>query len=162
VSCFEQALAAVQHLPETREPLERAIDLRFDLRTALFPLGEFERIFGRLREAEGLARALDDQRRLWQMFVYMCLNLWMTGHPTEALGFGQSAPTIAESLGGVPLQVARNLYLGAAYLGTGDYRRAEDLLLQVLQWLEGDGSRERCGQAGFPAVIARGHLRALA
>ena len=91
VSCFEQALTALEHLPETRETLEQAIDLRFDLRTALFPLGEFERIFGCLREAEGLARTLDDQRRLGQMSVYLCHNLWMTGHPTEALAFGQSA-----------------------------------------------------------------------
>ena len=52
VSCFEQALTALQHLPETRERLELAVDLRFDLRTALFPLGEFERIFGCLGEAK--------------------------------------------------------------------------------------------------------------
>ena len=37
----------------------------------------------------------------------------MTGHPTEALGFGQSAQALAESLGDVPLQVTGNLYLGA-------------------------------------------------
>jgi class 3 adenylate cyclase/tetratricopeptide (TPR) repeat protein len=158
VSCFEQALAALQHLPETREMLEQAIDLRFDLRTSLFPLGEFERIFGCLREAEGLARTLDDQRRLGQMFVHRCFNLWMTGHPTEALGAGQSAQAIAESLGDVPLQVTGSLYFGVACLGTGDYRRAEELLLTVLQSLEGDRSRERFGLAGFPAVVARGWL----
>jgi class 3 adenylate cyclase/tetratricopeptide (TPR) repeat protein len=158
VSCFEQALTALQHLPATRETLEQAIDLRFDLRTSLFPLGEFERIFGCLREAEGLARTLDDQRRLGQMFVHMCFNLWMTGHPTEALGVGQSAQAIAESLGDVPLQVTGNLYFGVACLGTGDYRRAEGLLLKVLQSLEGDRSRERFGLAGFPAVVARGWL----
>jgi class 3 adenylate cyclase/tetratricopeptide (TPR) repeat protein len=157
VTCFEQALTALQQLPETRERLE-AIDLRFDLRTALFPLGEFERIFGYLREAEGLARTLDDQRRLGQMSVYMCHNLWITGHPTEALGFGQNALARAESLGDAPLQVTGNLYLGAACLGTGDYRQAEELLRKVLQLLEGDLSRERFGQTGFPAVIARGHL----
>ena len=158
VTCFEQALTALRHLPETRETLEQAIDLRFDLRTSLFPLGEFERIFGCLREAEGLARTLDDQRRLGQLSVYMCHNLWMTGHPTEALAFGQSAQAIAESLGDVPLQVTGNLYLGVACLGTGDYRRAEDLLLKVLQLLEGDRSRERFGLAGFPAVMARCYL----
>ncbi len=158
VSCFEQALTALGHLPETREVLEQAIDLRFDLRTSLFPLGEFERIFGYLREAEGLARTLDDQRRLGQMSVYMCDNLRMTGHPTEALAFGQSAQAIGESLGDVPLQVTGTLYLGVAYLYTGDYRRAEELLLKVLQLLEGDRSRERFGLAGFPAVVARGYL----
>jgi predicted ATPase len=155
VSCFEQALTALGRLPESRETLEQAIDLRFDLRTSLFPLGEFERIFGYLREAEGLARALDDQRRLGQMFVHMCLNLSMTGQSTEALGVGQTAQAIAESLGDVPLQVTGTIYFGVACILTGDYRRAEDLLLKVLRLLEGDLSRERLGLAGFSAVMAR-------
>src|SRR5262249_36624877 len=103
VSYIEQALGALTHLPEIRERGEEAIDLRFDLRTALFPLGEFGRIFGCLREAEGLARTLDDQRRLGRAAVYMCHNLNMTGHPTEALEFGESARTIADSLGDVSL-----------------------------------------------------------
>jgi class 3 adenylate cyclase/tetratricopeptide (TPR) repeat protein len=158
VSSFEQALTALGHLPETRERLGEAIDLRFDLRTALFPLGEFERILGCLREAEGLASTLDDQRRLGQMSVYMCHNLWIAGHPGEALGFGQNAQAIAESLGDVPLQVTANLYLGAACLHAGDYRRAEDLLGNVLQMLEGDRGRERFGLAGFPAVLVRYYL----
>src|SRR5262249_29135022 len=64
VAYFEQALAAQIHLPETRQTQEQAIDLRFDLRTSLFPLGEFERGVGYLREAERLARNLDDPRRL--------------------------------------------------------------------------------------------------
>jgi tetratricopeptide (TPR) repeat protein len=135
-----------------------AIDLRFDLRTALFPLGEYERIFGCLREAETLARTLDDQRRLGQLSVYLCHNLWVTGHPTEAFRFGQSAQAIAESLRDVPLQVTANLYLGAAYLFAGAYRQAEDLLLKVLQLLEGNRSPERFGTTGFPAVVVRGYL----
>jgi class 3 adenylate cyclase len=158
VASFEQALHLLEAQPETRERLEQAIDLRFDLRTALLPLGEFEQIFDCLREAEGLARTLGDQRRLGQMFVHMCFNFCVTGHPTEALGFGHSAQAIAESLGDVPLQVMGNLYLGVACLYTSDYRQAEDLFLKVLQLLEGDLSRERFGLAGFPAATARSFL----
>ena len=54
-SFFEQALRVLGTLPETRETLEQAIDLRFDLKTSLIPLGEFERIVSYLQEAEGLA-----------------------------------------------------------------------------------------------------------
>jgi tetratricopeptide (TPR) repeat protein len=82
----------------------------------------------------------------------------MTGHPTEALAFGQNAQALAESLGDVPLQVTGNLDLGAAYLFTGDYRQAEDLLRNVLPLLEGDRSRERFGLAGFRSVMARCYL----
>jgi class 3 adenylate cyclase len=158
VASFEQALHLLEAQPQTRETLERAIDLRFELRTSLLPLGEFEQIFDCLREAEGLARTLGDQRRLGQMFVHMCFNFCVTGHPTEALGFGHSAQAIAESLGDVPLQVMGNLYLGVACLYTSDYRQAEDLFLKVLQLLEGDLSRERFGLAGFPAATARSFL----
>jgi tetratricopeptide (TPR) repeat protein len=138
--------------------LEQAIDLRFELRTALFPLGEFERIFRDLRQAQVQATALGDQRRLGQMSVHMCHNFYMTGHPTEALGFGENAQALAESLGDVQLQVTANLYLGVASLGTGDYGRAEDLFRRVLQLLAGGRSRERFALAGFPAVMARGYL----
>ena len=158
VKFFEQALHLLEALPESREKLEQAIDLRFDLRTALFPLGEFERIVRYLREAEGLAKTLGDQRRLSQLSVYLCHNLWITGRPREALAFGQGALAIAEALGDVPLQLTGNLYLGLACLETGDYRRAEGLLRKVVQWLEGDLSRERFGLAGFPAVMARDYL----
>jgi len=158
VRYIEQAMMALRHLPKTRETLEQAVDLSFDLRTALFPLGEFERIFGCLREAEGIAKTLGDHRRLGQLSVYLCHNFWMTGHPTDALGYGQSALTLAESAGDLPLRVVGRLYLGGAYLETGDYQRAVDLLLETLQLLEGDLSRERFGLVGYPAVIARCYL----
>jgi len=158
VEFFEQALRLLEALPQPGERLEQAIDLRFDLRNALFPLGEFERISGYLREAEGLAKTLDDRQRLGQLYVYLCHNLVMTGHPTEARAFGQAAQSIAESLGDVPLQVTGSLYLGAACLYTGDYRQAEDLFRNALHFLEGDRSRERFGLAGYPAVMGRAYL----
>lgn len=158
VACFEQALVALGHLAESRERQEMAIDLRFDLRTSLFPLGEFERILGYLRETEILAKALDDQRRLGRLSVFMCHNLRETGHPTEAIEFGKRACAIAESLKDVSLQVTGNLYLGAACIWSGDYGRAESLLQHVPKLLISELSRERFGLAGFPAAMARGYL----
>src|SRR5919204_2197822 len=62
------ALVALQHLPEHRDTYEQAIDLRFDLRTSLFHLGDFASIFEHLHEAETLAAALGDQERLARVF----------------------------------------------------------------------------------------------
>ena len=45
VAYFEQALGALTHLPDSRERREQAIDLRFDLRPALVPVGEMEQLF---------------------------------------------------------------------------------------------------------------------
>ena len=52
---FERALVALRHLPESRTSMEYAIDVRCELRTALLPLNERERMFDILREAEALA-----------------------------------------------------------------------------------------------------------
>jgi class 3 adenylate cyclase len=71
VAFFEQALVALQHLSESRDRLEQAIDLRFDLRNALQQLGDHRPILEHLRQAETFAQALGDQRRLGRVFSYM-------------------------------------------------------------------------------------------
>src|SRR5262249_37785214 len=63
-SYFEQALDAGRHLPPNRSLLQQMIDLRFDLRGVLVPLGRFERAVEHLAEADAVAEALGDQRRL--------------------------------------------------------------------------------------------------
>ncbi|MFZ1061256.1 MAG: adenylate/guanylate cyclase domain-containing protein [Candidatus Rokuibacteriota bacterium] len=155
VAHFEQALAALKHLPENRETLEEAIDLRFDLRTALWPLGEVERLLGYLREAESLASTLGDQRRLGWVSVYMAHYFRVTGHLSEARKAAQAAEAIAEALDDLPIRVGANFYLGWAQNGLGDYAAAAGFLRKVVALLEGERSRERCGLTGFPAVMAR-------
>src|SRR5262249_33089411 len=44
VTSLEQALAALAQLPERRDTIEQAIDLRCDLRNVLLPLAEYTRI----------------------------------------------------------------------------------------------------------------------
>src|SRR4029453_17973821 len=52
VGCYEQALAALEHLPEQRELHEQAIDLRIDLYSARLVLGQLEYILHDLRKAQ--------------------------------------------------------------------------------------------------------------
>src|SRR5262249_49423152 len=47
-SYFEQALAAVGHLPDNRETREQAIDLHFSLRVSLGAFGDRERVLEHL------------------------------------------------------------------------------------------------------------------
>ena len=60
VGYFEQALSALQHLPASRETIEQTINLRFDLRNALFELAEHGLIFEHLHHAEMLAQTLGE------------------------------------------------------------------------------------------------------
>src|SRR5207253_3689980 len=79
VGYFEQALSALPHLPEQRDTHEQAIDLRLALRSALNPLGDLGRTLALLREAEAIAAALNDPRRLGQVSVSLSSHLWHMG-----------------------------------------------------------------------------------
>jgi class 3 adenylate cyclase len=158
VTCFELALATLPHLPESSETLEQAIDLHLDLATSRFPLGQLERGLQHLRDAEGLARTLGNQRRLGWVSAHMCDYLWVKGSSREGRTFGQNAQAIAETIEDVPLQIAVGLYLSQAAFTLGDYRRAEDLCRKVVQSLAGDLSHERFRLYELPASSSRCYL----
>jgi DNA-binding NtrC family response regulator/tetratricopeptide (TPR) repeat protein len=156
---FEQALTALSHLSETRETTEQATDIRFDLGNSLYPLAEFTKIEGYLREAEALARGLDDQRRLGWVSVYMCRHHLISGsHVTTVRTFAERIEAIAETLGDVPLQVAAQYYRVSVCHASGDYRGTVRACRRLTQLLEGDRVRERFGLAVFPAVWSGGFL----
>jgi len=164
VTCFEQALTALHPLPDTRQNIERGIDLRLDLRQSLFPLGELARVLGYLREAEELSRTLDDPRRLGWVSAYMSGHHVHTGgHVTEVRTLAQRVETIAERLGDVPLQIAAQYYLAAASHLSGDYRGTEHVCRKLMQSLHDQRTRERFGLVVSPAVWSHAQLaRALA
>ena len=101
VGYFEQALSALPHLPETRDTCEQAIDLRLALRTALFPSGDFGRILVCLREAEALAAALDDPRRLGQILLFLSNYFRNMGAYDQAIAAAQRALALATASGEV-------------------------------------------------------------
>ncbi len=155
---FQRALGALGNLPETRETLEQAIDLRFDVRRSLLPLGELDRGTEYLREAEALATKQSDDKRLGWASAYLSANFWLTGRTQEARAFGERAHALAERVGDFALSVAANYSFGAACQASGDFRRAVIYLREAVQSLQGDRNRERYGLTGFPGASARSWL----
>jgi class 3 adenylate cyclase/tetratricopeptide (TPR) repeat protein len=155
---FEQALSALSHLLETRDTIEQAIDLRLALRSALFPSGDVGRILAYLREAEALAAALDDPRRLGQVSNFLSNYFRIMGAYDQAIAAAQRALVLATAGGEVVLHALANQYLGFAYQHQGDYRRAIDCLGQTVASIEGAQRRERFGQVFLPAVHSRARL----
>ena len=155
VTCVERALVALSHLPETRVTTERSIDLRFDLHSALIPLGEVDRIFEVLREAETLAQALGDQRRLGRVSASMASCFWWIGDPDSTVECGQRAFAIASALGDDGLEALANHRLGEAYVVLGQHRKAIDSFRRNLEMLKGAPARERFGMGGLGSVTSR-------
>jgi class 3 adenylate cyclase/tetratricopeptide (TPR) repeat protein len=158
VGYFEQALSAVAHLSETRDAREQAIDLRVALRSALWPSGDLGRILACLREAESLAEALDDPRRLAQVSLFLSENFRFMGAYDQAIAAAQRALAFATAGGDVVLRALANQRLGQACQAQGDYRRAIDCLGLTVASLDGAQRRERFGQVVLPAVLSRAYL----
>ena len=156
VGYFEQALSALAHLPEQRDTREQAIDLRFALRAALLPFleGDSGHILAYLREAEALATALDDPRRLGQVSMLLANYFGNMGVYDQAIAAAQRAHALATASGEVVLQALANMRLGYVYRYQGDYRRAIDCYRQTVASLDEAQRRERFGQVRLPAVFS--------
>jgi class 3 adenylate cyclase len=155
VGYFEQALRALPHLPETCDTRAEAIDLRLDLRPALFPAGDSRHILAVLREAESLATTLNDPRRLGQVSGFLSIHFNNRGALDQAITCAQRALDLATASGDVALQAMANNFLGEAYRHQGAYRRAIDCYKQTVLSFEGGRRRERFGQVTLPAVRSR-------
>jgi tetratricopeptide (TPR) repeat protein len=158
VGFCEQALSALPHVPETRDTREQAIDLRLALRNALFPAGDLGRILAYLREAESLAAALDDPRRLGHVSLFLSNHFRHMGAHDQAIAAAQRALAAATACGEIVLQALANYYLGRAYHAQGEYRQGIDCLGQAMASFEGARRYEHFGLPFLPAVSARAYL----
>jgi class 3 adenylate cyclase/tetratricopeptide (TPR) repeat protein len=145
VACYEHALDALQHLPESRSTLEQGIDLRFDLRNALYALAHQERILTVLREAEALAEALGDPYRLGQVAVHMGAYFILTADPHRAIAAGERASVLAATLKDTTLQLMAQRTLGLAYGTAGAYPQAVAVLKQAVSALTGARAQAHFG-----------------
>jgi tetratricopeptide (TPR) repeat protein len=155
VTSFEQALAALEHLPERRDTIEQAIDLRCDLRNVLLPLNAHARIFDHLYAAEALAERLGDDQRRGQIAGYLCISFVAMGEPDHAIAAGQRALVLATTSGAFDVQVIAQTHLGIAYYHAGNFRQALDTSRQVMGLLTGELRSISFGLVVLPAVTSR-------
>ena len=155
---FEQALGSLPRLPETRDTREQAIDLRLALRSALLPFGDLKRILALLHEAESLAIALHDQRRLGQISVFLSLHFYFMGAYDQAIAAAQRALALAMAGHDMVLRALSNFYVGETSHAQGNYRRACDCFGQTAAFFEGARGRGHFGHVILPAVHSRAYL----
>jgi DNA-binding NtrC family response regulator/predicted ATPase len=127
-SWLEEALLALETLPESRSRLEQSFDVRLELRPVLSLLGEVRGTLSRLREAEALAGLANDDRRRSQAYALMTNTLSQVGDLDEAVSTGTRALDLARSLGDLRLRILATTYLAQAHFHRGDYERVLELV----------------------------------
>ena len=123
VASLEAALDAVEKMSAGADRNGHAIDIRVDLENALMGLGQFQRSLERLREAEALAHAVGDRRRLGRIYARLTYNLGSVGELSAALETGERALALATEEDDLPTALSANVVLARARYGLGDYRR---------------------------------------
>jgi tetratricopeptide (TPR) repeat protein len=151
---LEQALDALSKQPGSRQKLEQGVEIRLELRNALFLLGEFNKLYSHLREAESLAEALDDQQKLGRVLNFLISYFGLVGEHDHAITAGQRALNLNKD--SLELNVVTYYYLGQAYHHTGQYDRSIEVLNRTLALVsEGNRRYERFGTASIISVISR-------
>jgi tetratricopeptide (TPR) repeat protein len=185
---FEQALAALERLPESPRTLEQAVDIRLALHTSYYAVAELKRGHHALCDAEISARKLGDPRRSAQLALQTGQSLWVSGRAGEALPlFEQAAATVralspasrsgdatvperwahdpikvfAKTLDDFALLTSTTLYIGAARFALGEFAVAEESFRHVIAALGEAAAGQRLGLHGLPLVFAESGLTAL-
>ena len=155
---LEAALEALKRLPRSRTHFEQEIDLRYNMRSALFPLGRHEDWADHVRKAELLAREINDNSRLAKCYNYLASHHWIHGRNKEAIKLSEEGLRLAESAGNFSTEVAAKFHLGIPLLYTGEFERQVVLHREVAELLSGPSVLERHGLSSVPSVTTRGML----
>ncbi len=104
-----------------------------------------------LHEAEVLARALGDQRRLARIATFMGIQCLITGDYDEAVRFGREALSIARTLSDRSIEAVATMNLGLTHTARGEFSDAATFLERNVT-LEDDLRYERFGATFIPSA----------
>ena len=152
---LEAALNALKKLPRTRTHLEQEIDLRHNMRSALFPLGRHEEWADHVRIAELLAKEINDNVRLARSYNFFSSYNFIRSRQKEAIKLGEEGLRLAVSSGDFSVTMAAKFFLGIPLFYTGNYARQVQLHREVAEQLSGPTALDRHGLTSLPSVSAR-------
>jgi len=155
---YEQALSVFEELPENSTTWEHAFEIRLELRTVLTPLGELRRAREHLREADDLAKKLNDDHRRGRVAAALMTIHGLLGDLDEAVETGMRALDIAKRLDDVKLRIPVTSYLEQAHYYRGEYNRVVELAVDTLAMLPADWVYEHFGMIAPASVYARSWL----
>jgi DNA-binding SARP family transcriptional activator len=156
-ACFEHALEALRALPEDRAVQEQGVDLLLNLRHALLPLGETDRIRDALGRAADLAERLGDRRRQAYVAVFLGSYYWWAGEHARAYELAAGGLRSGVDVGDAALCASATYFMAVSYETRGSYREAVRLLRPLATSTSG-GISSAYGSVTAPAVFWTSHL----
>ena len=152
---FERALTVLNKLPENFDNLRRAVDLRFELRNALLPGFETDRILRCLDELDPILARLGDKQRSAQYAAFRCNHHYLIGQQRRAIEFGEKGVQLARECGDRVVLGQSLFRLAQSHQALGGYRQAISLLEQGLEFNANELHHDRSSLSIIPSVLNR-------
>ena len=128
VEAYQAALHALARLPQARETIEAAIDIRLDLVAPLLQLGRLDDVLTMSREAESRAEELGDNGRLARVYAHLVNYHYLRAETAAAIDYGHRYLEVVRSTGDAALQGLGRQYIGQSHHLRGEHAAAEEVL----------------------------------
>ena len=155
---LEAALDALKELPRTKTHFEQEIDLRHNMRSALFPLGRHEEWADHVRVAESLAKKINDNARLARSYNLLSSYHFIRSQQKESIRLGEKGLHLAQTAGDFSVVLTAKFFLGVPLFYTGVFERQVKLHREVAEHISGSAALDRHGLTSLPSVSARSFL----
>jgi len=155
---FVAALEALHKLPRSTDIIEKEIDLIFNMRAALFPQARHQEWGKWMRDAETLAKQINDDARLSNVFNYLSNFHWIHGECMKAIELGEKGLDLSRKAGDFACQVGTLFHLGFYFHTIGNFSRQLQLHNNLIGLLDKETSFLRYGMANVPAATTRSCL----
>jgi class 3 adenylate cyclase/tetratricopeptide (TPR) repeat protein len=155
VDWFEKGLVSLSRDPGA-DRTTAAIDIRFDLRHAYLSLGKMDRALALVDEAQRLAEAIQDPRRLATALALRAAHLAFNAiGDARALENAKLALSISETLDDDHLRAVATFFIGRIHYIRGDYTLAAEHFGRSIATLWPETTRQVTGFTYLPAVNFR-------
>ncbi len=158
LDAFQNALAALDHLPETTDAIAEKIDIQFQIRDAHFILNEMDTILPHLEEAQALAERIGDGHRLAMAALYESGYHWIEGDYHRAIEAGSQGLASAEAEDSWELRGLAYYRIGQAQLFLGDHDAAAGQLGKAIKALDHEEGRTLICFGGLTLTFATSFL----
>lgn len=155
VTFLNQALAALQHLPQDERALAVGVDIRLHLWLSLFPLGRLDAGVDALNEAREIAERIGGQPRLARALMFLNHVFWLMGKQDAAFAMGEKALALANTLHDEEREARSKFHLGLSHLAWCDFRRTIAIMRETVSYCR---EAALSGPLGSLVSMALGYL----
>src|SRR4029077_2615596 len=149
---------ALRHLSESPDNVRQGIDLRIEIRSALFVFNERKRGFEYLEEAIEAAKALNDHERLGKLLTFKTAHWNLEGNSEQAVITGKQALKYIVGQSNIDSNIVAHNWLGVAYHNLGQFEPSIDELNKALSLIPEARNAEVFGTNGIVFVNCKGWL----